>query len=378
MPPARQEARSRRRSEAAGSSATAAGAPGPGETTERPSLAASEDQLFVALKELKDIKAALDEHSIVAVTDASGKITHVNDKFCAISQYSRAELLGQDHRIINSGQHTKDFFQGLWSTIARGGVWRGEIRNRAKDGSFYWVDTTIVPFLNAAGKPKQYIAIRTDITQRKELEQEILSIAEREQRRFGRDLHDGIGQRLIAMELFCHTLLKRLNQEAPGLAKAFLQLGDELRETARQTRALSHGLSPVPLEAEGLSHALRELAESTRELAKVDCRFSGASIAVGCDSAAAAHLYRIAQEAIANALKHSRARRIDISLSQRPGRLELRIRDNGRGLPATVDADQGMGLRVMKHRASLIGATLEISSSPRKGVALLCSLPRPS
>lgn len=144
------------------------------DTTEQHEL---QQRLLESLNEVADLKTALDAHAIVATTDARGIITSVNDKFCEISKYSRDELLGRTHAIINSGRHPKSFFQELWVTISSGKVWTGEICNRAKDGTLYWVNTTIVPYGEAGGRPVRYVAIRADITERKLIEEHVQKIA---------------------------------------------------------------------------------------------------------------------------------------------------------------------------------------------------------
>ena len=146
-----------------------------------------------SIKELSDYKYALDESSIIAITDQTGIIKYVNQNFCKISKYSAEELLFKDHRIINSGYHPKEYIRNLWVTIANGKIWRGELKNKAKDGTYYWVDTTIVPFLNETGKPFQYVAIRSDITERKKIEEEIIQLNE--------DLEERVRQRTLQLQL---------------------------------------------------------------------------------------------------------------------------------------------------------------------------------
>jgi diguanylate cyclase (GGDEF)-like protein/PAS domain S-box-containing protein len=140
-------------------------------------LKEANEALHQSLQELSDMKLAVDEHAIMAVTDQYGTITYVNEKFCRISHYSREELIGQNHRIVNSGYHSQAFMQELWRTISGGKVWHGEIKNRTKSNTTYWVDTTIVPFCRGEDKPHQYVAIRTDITARKKSEREVQRLA---------------------------------------------------------------------------------------------------------------------------------------------------------------------------------------------------------
>jgi PAS domain S-box-containing protein len=142
----------------------------------------SQAALSESLNKFKDLQAALDQHALVSITDAEGKITHANDKFCAVSQFALNELIGQDHRIINSNHHPKEFMAKLWQTIEGGETWEGEIRNKSKDGNIYWVSSTLVPGLDTGGKSTQYVAVFTDITERKQSETR-LQISEARMRR---------------------------------------------------------------------------------------------------------------------------------------------------------------------------------------------------
>ena len=179
-----------------------------------------------ALRELERQKFALDQSAIVAITDNRGDITYVNDKFCAISGYSEAELIGQNHRIINSGYHSKAFFADMWQTIASGQVWRSEIKNKAKDGSFYWVATTITPFLDEKGKPYMFVSVRFDITKQKSLE---LELEERlsERNRMLKLLSAQNKQ----LEDFCYIISHNLRAPLSNMS----MLSDLMRDTETET-----------------------------------------------------------------------------------------------------------------------------------------------
>ncbi|MDD2700194.1 MAG: PAS domain S-box protein [Sideroxydans sp.] len=159
-------------------------------------IAAANEQLRSTLSELEFQKYALDQHSIVSIADAAGKILYANSKFSQISQYTQEELIGQDHRLLNSGHHAPAFFRQMWQTISQGKIWKGEVKNRRKDGSFYWVDSTIVPFMNNQGRPLRYISIRSDITLRKEVEARI-----EEQLSFYENISETLGEGIYVQSL---------------------------------------------------------------------------------------------------------------------------------------------------------------------------------
>lgn len=201
--------------------------------------------------ELQFHKFALDRHAIVSITDARGIIIYANEKFCEISQYSREELLGRNHRIVNSGLHPRGFFGEFWQTISSGKVWQGKIRNRKKDGSFYWVETTIVPFLDHTGKPSRYVSIRTDITQQKEAEEAL--------RRSNDELEDRVRRRTADLEA---------NYAQTQLFLSQLQQRNE--ENSMLVYSVSHDLRSPLVNLQGFSKELVAVAEDMRGLISGD------------------------------------------------------------------------------------------------------------
>jgi len=208
---------------------------------------------------------------------------------------------------------------------------------------------------------------------RRQLELEILEISEREQRRIGEDLHDGLGQQLTAIELLCAGLKSDLAAQ-PKLEKQAEQIAQSIREAITLVRLVARGLAPLNDEADALHISLCELVARIHSLGRLQCRFEYAEQILVTDRAVAVPLYRIAQEAVNNALKHSQADEVIVRLTQTPTALTLQVLDNGRGLHPQNGA--GLGLQVMRHRASSIGADLTIESKPSKGVTVTCQLSR--
>ena len=208
---------------------------------------------------------------------------------------------------------------------------------------------------------------------RKQLEKQILEVSGREQRRIGQDLHDGLGQLLTGISFMSQGLSQRLADKSLPEAAEARQIAQLVSQAITQAKALARGLSPV--ESQGLESALDELAKATSDLFHVRCTLSCRGDVASVDPSTATHLYRIAQEAVHNAIRHGQAQQIKIALVRGRGSLSLSVEDDGRGLPEVVPDNKGLGTRIMNYRAQMIGATLELRNRPGAGAVVRCDLP---
>jgi len=344
----------------------------------------SQKEFHQLIKELSDLKYALEVSSIVAITKETDEIVYVNDKYCEVTQYSRREIVGKNHRILNSGYHPPTFFKELWATILSGQVWRGSVRDRAKDGSLFWVDTTIVPLLNENKKPYQFICVRNEITKLKEMEeavatlpQKIIQAQETERDRISREIHDDLGQSLATLKMMIqahlHYTCKCVNR------KELFRVVQYLDTIITKTRSLASGLRPSTLEVLGLSTAIKSLINDCKRAQEIkitsrlvpleDIRFRGEAI----------NLYRIIQEALANVITHARAKNVWLTMRKVRGQLIVSIKDDGRGFlfgqNGNVPMKRGLGLSTMQERTKLLQGQMDIDSQPGKGTVVRLEIP---
>lgn len=336
------------------------------------------DDLKQSLKQLADLKFALDESSIVAVTDHKGAIQYVNDKFCEISKYARDELIGKDHRIINSGYHPKSFMQNLWKTIQSGKVWHGEIKNKAKDGSYYWVNTTIVPFIDGKGVPYQYLAIRNEVTQLKQVEEElkhmmtkVMRIQEEERIRFSRELHDGIGQSLFSLLIQFDQLI---SEETDKSNLQLENLRQEVTYIIEEVRGLAWELRPSVLDDLGVVPALRTYIENFSQYYGIKVDFQS-DLKQRLDKQIETTIYRVIQEALTNIGKYAETSTAEVRLHTKETQIEVVVNDNGKGFDQEVRT-KGVGLFSMEERANGVGGQLNIQSKPDEGTKIHLIVPK--
>jgi len=347
-------------------------------------------QLARHIKQLEDLRYALDQSAIVAVTDVRGIIHYVNDKFCDISKYSREELIGQDHRILNSGHHPKEYIRALWRTIANGEVWRGELRNRAKDGTFYWVDTTIVPFLTDLGKPYQYMAIRYDVTARKLAEAQLVNQASLT--RLGEMAaivaHE-VRNPLAGLRGALQILSQRLDAARPEhpivleMIKRLDGLNHHVDDLLRYAKPRTPQVAGVPLGS---------LLDSTIDLVHRDPAMAALVITVSGDANVMARAdAELLREVFLNLLINAGQAmdgRGEVTVTIAGGAMAMvRISDAGPGMPddlqdrvfepffTTKRTGTGLGLAIVRRLLELQGGAVTIEASSSAGTTMLVVLP---
>lgn len=305
--------------------------------------------------ELSDYKHALDHSSIVAIADLAGNITYVNEQFCRISKFKKEELIGKNHRILKSGYHPDSFYQEMWTTIASGRVWKGEVKNKAKDGSFYWVFTTIVPFVSERGKPYQYMSIRTDITELKKVEEQIqqehLRLANSEKMASLGEIAAGIAHELgtpistirgRAELLEMQVQAGNLNQEnVLKVTETIKKLVDQMSRIIRGMKALSRDGSQDPFDKVKIGEILKDILEFSWERNK-KLGIETLASEIDEDSVVECRQTQISQVLVnllnnaKDAVKDLEERWIKLETQNNGHFFEISITDSGKGIPKEI------------------------------------------
>ena len=330
-----------------------------------------EEKKAELLELLSSYRNAIDQNIISCVSDLKGKILIANKKFCEISKYTKEELEGKSHNIVNSGYHPKEFFATLWKTIADGKVWHGEIKNKAKDGTYYWVDAVILPINNFNGTKTQYLALQTVITEKRQLEEDSLKLREQliliqetERTRIAQDLHDGVGQLLVASNMYVNAIKETCSDHKEGM-ELINNIGILLVNSIKEVRAISHNLSCKAIQL-GLEVGIRTTLETVNSSCKIS--FESTIAEKRFSEKVEINIYRVLQEIINNTLKHAQANELKITMEYHKNNLIITTKDDGIGF-CYEEANQktGLGLTSLKNRIEMISGNLKINSSCDNG-----------
>ena len=315
--------------------------------------------------------------AIILSNIANGYYIDVNPGFQRLFEYSRDEVVGHTSRELVLWVNPQDRKTVIRLFREQGVVYDFEVRWRTKSGTIREVLLS-VEGMELDGVPCA-LSVAHDVTERRQLERELIEISERERQRIGYDLHDTLGQHLAGIAFLSKVLEQRLTARHAAEATQATQIVAFVNQAIEQARTLAGGLAPVTLETYGLVFALQELAASVEALFHCTCKVSSHRAIHITDHAVAMHLYRIVQEAVNNAIQHGKARQITITLSvQCEGGMILMVHDNGVGFPTDVAERRGMGLRIMHHRARMIGAILEVQRGAHGGTRVICTLDNPA
>ena len=336
----------------------------------------SRRRLTEAEEEVHLIQSVVEQgFSAVLITTAKlpdPLIVYINPAFEKATGYSTENVVG---RPLSSLASLTRVLERLRTGVPKGERFVEEISTFLTASGERWGEWRIGPVKDKRGQNTHWLIIFRDITESKRLEREILEISDRERQRIGQDLHDGLCQHLAGIELMSQVLEQQLAPKFKAAAARAGEIARHVREGISQTRALARGLSPATLESEGLMSGLRELAASTGNMFGVTCRFACDLPVPVRDTVVATHLYRVAQEAVSNAIKHGKASEVLIDLQTTDKCIGLSVRDNGVGLPKVIPKEKGMGLRIMQSRVGMLGGSLSIGKNPAGGTTVCCSVP---